>query len=342
MSGTERAFSLLELPTEILVHILTPFATHDLLRLTLICTKIHNVVLRLLHYRLLLAADAPEYQIILEAYHPSRRYVRPYLHCRYLGTDGLSSKHEGEGSLYHDCEGVAGRLGKLGALYSRFRPENPTVEGKMPVRRLAGAIPASALPANGAAVDPNNLPTTPIYGNEGDGGAQKVVYTINLDADELFGQFCAYGQLVRLTQRRGVYLSSVNIVEANEGIIRVWRPWLLDRGRELYEAERKGALPKLERSSTTVCPAFRTDPTILWTDARKNVGLKVAVRFRDERFYGDQDLDNETLSCDLEIQELIVRTTHLMLAVERSVEAQERNGGKGRALIFGNFASIAS
>lgn len=172
----------------------------------------------------------------------------------------------------------------------------------MPVRRLAGAIPASALPANSTTADPNNLPTTPIYGNAGDGGVEKVVYTINLDGDELFGQFCAYGQLVRLSPRRGVYLSSVNIVEPNQGNIRVWRTWLLDRGKELYAAEKSGAMPELERSSTTRCPAFRTDPTILWTDVRKNVGLKVAVRFRDKRFYGDTDLDEETLSCDLEIQ----------------------------------------
>lgn len=290
------------LTSQILVNIFSPFPTHDLLPLTLICSKIHNIVLRLLHYRLLLAAAAPEYQIILEAYHPSRRYVKPYLHCRYLGTDGLSSQHEGEGSLYHDCEGVAGRLGKLGALYSRFRPENPAVAGKIPIRRLAGAIPASALPADSTTADPNNLPTTPVYQNAGDGGANKVIHTMNLDGGELFGQFCAYGQLVRLSERRGVYLSSVNIVDPGQGTIRVWRTWLMDRGKELFEAEKLGAATVIERSSTLACPDFHRDPTILWTDYRKNVGLKLGVRFRDPRFYSDEDLDEETLSCDLEIQ----------------------------------------
>jgi len=291
------------------VHILTPFPTELLLPLTLICTKVHNLVLRLLHYRLLLAAAAPEYKIILEAYHPSRRYTKPYLFCEYLGTDGLSSQHEGEGSLYQDCDGVAGRLGKLGALYSRFRPEHPDVEGTMPMRRIAGATPVLAQPTDGTGADPSEgwsqsaPPTTPIYRNAGDGGTKKIVHTINLDGGELFGQFCAYGSLVRLGPRRGLFLSTVNIVEPGAGTIRVWRHWLVDRCKELYEAERNGTSAIiLEETLTTRVPAFHSDPTILWTDNKKNVGLRVLVRHRNAAAYGMDDLDEEPLSCDIEIQ----------------------------------------
>lgn len=258
---------------------------------------------------MLLAAAAPEYKIILEAYHPARRYTRPYLFCEYLGTDGLSSQHEGEGSLYEDCNGVAGRLGKLGALYSRFRPEHPDVEGTIPMRRIAGATPVLAQPTDGTGSNQaegwnqSAPPTTPIYRNAGDGGTKRVVHTINLDSGELFGQFCAYGSLVRLGPRRGVFLSTVNIVEPGAGTIRVWRPWLVDRCKELYEAERAGTSAKaLEETSTARIPAFRSDPTILWTDFKKNVGLRVLVRHCNAAAYGMEDLDDEPLSCDLEIQ----------------------------------------
>jgi len=294
---------------QILVHILRPFPTESLLPLTLICNKIHDLVLRILHYRLLLAAAAPEYKIILEAYHPSRRYTKPYLFCEYLGTDGLSSKHEGEGSLYQDCDGVAGRLGKLGALYSRFRPEHPDVEGTVPMRRIAGAAPVLTQLTDGTAGDHTDgavqsaPPTTPIYRNAGDGGTKKVIHTINLDPGELFGQFCAYGSLVRLGPRRGVFLSTVNIVEPGAGTIRVWRNWLIDRCNELYEAENSGtSASSLEATPTTRTPAFRSDPTILWTDYKKNVGLRVLVRHRAREAYDTEILDDDPLSCDLEIQ----------------------------------------
>lgn len=292
------------------MHIFTPFTTESLLPLTLTCTKVHNLVLRILHYRLLLAAAAPEYKILLEAFHPSRRYTKPYLFCEYLGTDGLSSQHEGEGSLYEDCDGVAGRLGKLGALYSRFRPEHPDVEGTIPMRRIAGATPVLAqAPTDTGATQVDGWtetapPTTPVYRNSGDGGTKKIVHTINLDEGELFGQFCAYGSLVRLGPRRGVFLSTVNIVEPGQGTIRVWRHWLVDRCNELYEAEKSGTSDKvIEQSPTARIPAFRTDPTILWTDYKKNVGLRVLVR-RNTAAAGrcSADMDDEPLVCDLEIQ----------------------------------------
>jgi len=295
---------------QILVHVLTPFATHELLPLTLISTHIHNLVLRILHYRLLLAAAAPEYKILLEAYHPARRYTRPYLFCEYLGTDGLSSHHEGEGSLYDDCEGVAGRLGKLGALYSRFRPEHPDVEGNIAARRIAGATPILAAPTQGTGAEASEAwsqsapVVTPVYRNAGDGGSKKVIHTINLDSGELFGQFCAYASLVRLGPRRGVFLSTMNIVEPGQGTMRVWRQWLIDRSRELYEAENSGTSGKeIETTSTLRTPNFRGDPTILWTDYKKNVGLRMRVRHRNPAAYdmSADDLEDEPLACDVEI-----------------------------------------
>lgn len=160
----------------------------------IVSRRFHSLILRILHFRLLLAAALPDCKLILEAYHPSRTSGgNTYLYCTYLGTDGLSSKHEGEGSLYEDCAGEEGRFAKLGALYSRFRPERPTVTASMPLRRIAGVAPIQS---------PTGETSQPIYADTGDGGSTKVSHVLNLDADELFGQFCAYPQLVRFGPRR--------------------------------------------------------------------------------------------------------------------------------------------
>lgn len=286
--------------------------------------------MRILHYRLLLAAGDPSYRLILEAYHPSRRYTRPYLFCTYLGTDGLSSKEEGVGAVYEDICGDGedtGHLGKLGGLYSSFRPEYPDVEGNIPMRRIAGATPVLAqtsavdggdgsMVAGDTGATGSAAPaTTPIYKNTGDGGARKIMYTINLDEGELFGQFCVYAQLVSGWRRRGIFDAAVNVVEPGQGTIRIWRQWLVERCQEAYERmkaeeeeikKRGGSFQgePLTRSGTFKCPTVKSDPDILWTDYRRNVGLKVEIRHRNEAHNRktEAQLDEDALSCDLIIQ----------------------------------------
>ena len=338
--GTRSISILVDLPNEILVHTLAIFKTHELLPLVVVNRRFHALILRILHFRLLLAASLPSYKVILEAYHPSRRNTDPYLFCTYLGTDGLSSRHEGEGSLYEDCATEGGRLSKLGALYSRFRPESPGVEGQMPARRIAGAVGQAGAAGGGNAGTPN---IQPIYANGGDGGLKKVKHTLNLDPDELFGQFCAYASLVKLGPRRGVFLSTVHIVKTGSGVVRIWREWLQDRARDTKERdEQEHDGTPLETTSTTASASVGDDRTILWTDSKRNVGLRVAVRDLQRRLTiptHSRGFDDLPLSYSLEIQELVVRTTHLMLAVEASMEEQE---GQGKALIFGSFALARS
>lgn len=270
--------ALYDIPSEILVSILSSFPTQALLPLVLVDHKFHSTIVRILHFRLLLAAALPEYKIILEAYHPSRRNTEPYLFCSYLGTDGLSSKHEGEGSLYEDC-GIAGRLGKLGQLYSRFRPESPGVEGSMPLRRIAGATPVQA----------SGSTTQPIYKNDGDGGTKKITHALNIDSNELFTQFCAYASLVRLGPRRGVFLSTVHIVESGEGVMRVWRKWLQDRAAETKKFEEDETEERLQRTPTDIKPLIADDKSIIWTNYKRNTGLRVVVRDTQRRSTSAQD-----------------------------------------------------
>jgi hypothetical protein len=296
------------------VHVLSLFNTPTLLPLCTVSRRFHHLVLRILHFRLLLAAAAPEYKLILEAYHPTKRYTDPYLFCTYLGTDGLSSRHEGEGSLYADCATESGRFAKLSSLYSRFRPERPDIEGSIPVPRggVSGLTPNSAgMNSGDGSSAPSN--TRPIYRNAGDGGLAKVKHHIHLDADELFGQFCAYANLVRLGPRRGVFLSTIPIVESKQGWMRVWRYWLVDRARErAAEAEAKAgaegsanAPETLQRRPTNALPGVvGSDCRILWTDERRNVGLRFEVTCAEPRLYrpecGDE-IDEIPLAFEISI-----------------------------------------
>jgi hypothetical protein len=263
----------------------------------IVSRRFHSLILRILHFRLLLAAALPDCKLILEAYHPSRTSGgNTYLYCTYLGTDGLSSKHEGEGSLYEDCASEEGRFAKLGALYSRFRPERPSVTASMPLRRIAGAAPAQS---------PTGETTQPIYADSGDGGSTKVSHVLNLDADELFGQFCAYPQLVRFGPRRGVFLSSAHIVQHGQGVMRVWKQWLQDRALELYHKQQEqDPVQELNRTSTLTYPTIGADKNILWTDYKKNVGLRVAIRDREGLLYGKSpdEYNDSPMSFLIEIQ----------------------------------------
>ena len=251
------------------------------------------MIVRILHYRLLLAAALPEYKLILEAYHPSKKNTEPYLFCTYLGTDGLSSKHEGEGSLYADCEGVGGRLAKLGALYSRFRPEKPGIEGSMPRR---------AFPAGGTPTQANNgSASQPIYSNMGDGGSEKVVHSLNLDGGELFTQFCAYASLVTVGPRRGVFLNTVHMVKDKEGWMRVWRKWLQTRANET-KAEEEAQLTQVASVSELDPSNIAEDRTILWQDHRKNIGLRVTVKDVQRRFTPSRPTDEDDLPKSFSIE----------------------------------------
>jgi len=81
----------------------------------------------------------------------------------------------------------------------------------------------------------------------------------------------------------------VDIVERGQGTIRIWRQWLIDRCTELYEAEQNGMSNEdIALTSTTRCPAFRSDPTIKHHDCVVNARPSV--------------LDDESLACNVEIQ----------------------------------------
>ncbi|KAL4777533.1 hypothetical protein BDW60DRAFT_173242 [Aspergillus nidulans var. acristatus] len=180
---------LYSLPNEVFVQILYPFSTRELLHLATVSQRFYALVLRLLHYRLLLSAQLTDYKLILECFHPTSKLTEPHVFCKYLGTPGLSDKYEGEGSLYENID-TAQQLGRLGTLYSIFKPVETEED--------------SAL----VALDPDSL---------------AVRRPISIESFEDFSQLCVVVNVVKVLPGTDVLLSAVNV---EDGVIRLFRDWL--------------------------------------------------------------------------------------------------------------------
>lgn len=128
--------------------------------------------------------------------------------------------------------------------------------------------------------------------------------TVHLDDGEMFSQLCTVTNLVKTGPRRGLFLSHVNI---NDGVVRVFRRWL--RARAAGEET--------------------TDP-ILWTDRHKNVGLKFRVcEDVDQRpaIWSEAEED-PPVSYTLVYEEVLVRTSRLLVNVEKSEDQEVTSTGK--------------
>ncbi|KAL3474333.1 hypothetical protein BJX99DRAFT_177257 [Aspergillus californicus] len=265
--------TLYSLPNEVFVQILTPFTTRELLGLATVSQRLYALVLRLLHYRLLLSASLTEYKLILECFHPTSKLTEPHVFCEYLGTPGLSDKYEGEGSLYENID-TAQQLGRLGSVYSVFKPmeELDSEEGSLD-------------------------------------DSLEVKRSVNIEGFEDFSQLCVVASVVKVVPGTQKIQSVVNI---EDGVIRLFRNWLKD------QVNRSPALKEQNDSS---------HDQVLWADRSKNAGLKFRVREAtrlDTNFPVLIHRDDEAFSSyEIVIEELHVRTTCLLLAVEKSLEEQQ-------------------
>lgn len=256
----------------------------QLLLVARINRRFRDLTLRIIHTRLTDTARLPVHELILECYHPSAKISTPYLHCDYLGTDGLESYSEdGQAQL---------TLGQMHSLYSRFRP---VVQDEN--RRGRARYPVATAAANGSAQQQR----------EDDDRTASV--TVHLDDGEMFSQLCAVTNLVKTGPRRGLFLSHVNV---NDGVVRVFRRWL-------------------------AAAAGDEDP-VLWTDRHKTVGIKFRVQednadARRPALWTDDD--DPPVTYHLVYEELLIRTSTLLLEVEKS-EAQEVTS-TGKAIIIATF-----
>ncbi|KAL4783088.1 hypothetical protein BJX76DRAFT_348861 [Aspergillus varians] len=181
---------LYSLPNEVLIQILSPFTTRELLHLATVSQRFHALVLRLLHYRLLFSASLTEYKLVLDCFHPASRLTEPHVFCKYLGTPGLSHNFEGEGSLYENVD-TARQLARLGSVYSIFKLSQ-TEEGY-----TTGVTPV----------------------------AHSVRRYVTIEEFENFSQLCVVMKVVKLRGLPGT-TALLSAVDVEDGVVRLFRSWL--------------------------------------------------------------------------------------------------------------------
>ncbi|KAF2877572.1 F-box domain-containing protein [Massariosphaeria phaeospora] len=315
---------LYKLPNELLLYLLTPIPTPELLPLTLISHRIYALILRILQNRLVAAAELHSHSLLLECYQPSAKLTEPSYFCSSHGTHGLCALSE------HDTS-TAARLGEMRSLYSRFRPYRRELEtGDRRVRGPPGDVPGS-----------RTFPGTASDRFEG----ETVRQTLSLDGDEWFTQLVAQTKLVKIGPRNGLYTSSVEI---EEGVLRVWRKWLrriADKGLSTTSlfvepvAAKRGVTGEGPVRDATELHNDVNDERILWVTPAKNTGIRFNVREpklrRDVPILVRTDEEDMHVSYDIEYDELLIRTSHLLLMLEKSLVQEDNSSGK--AVVFGSF-----
>lgn len=317
--------------------------TPELLPLTSISRKLSIIILRILHNRIVAAAKLNSHSLLLECYHPSAKLFEPPYFCAYHGTDGLSlyeTQTENEGDI-----GV--RLGKMRNMYSHFRPQRRELEdGGRRVR--PGDVPGS-----------RTFPGTVQDRYKG----EKVKQILSLEAHELFTQLVAQANLVKIGPRHGLFTC---FVEVEEGVLRVWKDWLEDmagKGKERSAEIARQMVEEVGRGKEVVQEVCEDDMDvedgrILWVSGSKNTGIRFNVR--DRKFRRDTPIlfrADESMPVSYEIEfdgerafprvkntivliydaELLIRTSHLLLMLEKSLVQEDNSSGK--AVVFGSFGT---
>ncbi|KAF4464746.1 f-box containing [Fusarium albosuccineum] len=131
---------------------------------------------------------------------------------------------------------------------------------------------------------------------------------IHLDDGELFSQLCAVANLVKEGPKRGLFISHVNIVD---GVIRVFRNWLAE-GASKQDSSSSGS------------------ENIVWVGHHNNVGIRfrvVPAASETMPLISGPD-DDPPVHYTLVYEELLVRASNLLQAVERSAVQEVANSGK--------------
>jgi len=279
------------LPNELLYDILQSFTTKNVLTFAPVSRRFYSTCVRILQNRLTAASTLLDHILMLELYPPSARLTAGKLFCTSLGTSGLDE--ESINSLPDSAK--VGHLGK--AVYSRFRPQHQ--ETRRPsLKHPAGDIPGSRTHPSSAD------PSIHVHNTESNLVSQQV----SLDADELFTQLIATLMIVKPGPRPDTILTAVEVCE---GTIRVWRDWLATRN-------------KAATNPTSSAPA--NDPSILWVNTANNaVGVKFKVK--EKKWKRDNPIliaskEEVAVSYTVDLEEVVLRTSHLLFMVEESLREQ--------------------
>ncbi|KAF1843386.1 uncharacterized protein K460DRAFT_378542 [Cucurbitaria berberidis CBS 394.84] len=315
---------LYRLPNELLLHLFAPIPTPELLPLTTLSHRIYTIILRILHNRLIAAAYLHSHTLLLECYQPSAKLTEPNYFCAYLGTDGLSIYDEPEPN-----EKRVGRLRDMHNLYSRFRPH----------RRDLEADGRRVLPRPGDVPGSRTFPGTVQDRHQG----ETVKQTLGLDPHELFTQLVAQINLVKIGPRNGLFTCFVGV---EDGVLRVWRDWLRDTAEKGRTANIHDSRQNVEQNGKgkEVVRAIENnendteDSQVLWVNPLKNTGIRFNVRER--KLHRDAPIlirsdEDMPVSYEIEYDELLIRTSHLLLMLEKSMVQEDNSSGK--AVVFGSF-----
>ncbi|RFU74958.1 f-box domain-containing [Trichoderma arundinaceum] len=297
------------LPNELLSGILAELTTKELLPVVTVSHRFCSLITRILHRRLIASASLPANQVILECYHPSAKISTPCLSCRYLGTAACDGPPVNEQNPPNFVD--------LRRLYSSFRPvimeENRSRRFRYgwSVQTLAGSTQLQI-----AAEDVID-----------DTAHQEV----HLDEGERFSQLCTATSVVTQGSRPGVFTRHVNI---SDGVIRVFRDWLgnmlPNRKSSQFGASSSSSASSHAAPDASIADSgvFSSDDSrVLWVDRTKDVGLRFRVTPGPEA-RGTIFEDEPPMFYNLIYEELIVRTSTLLLAVEEAAVQHVAHSGK--------------
>ncbi|KAL4820096.1 hypothetical protein BDW67DRAFT_181182 [Aspergillus spinulosporus] len=134
---------------------------------------------------------------------------------------------------------------------------------------------------------------------------------VSIESFEDFSQLCIVVNVVKVLPGTDVLLSAVNV---EDGVIRLFRDWLKGQTNRP---------PELQPHTSSASQGHE----VLWVDQSKNVGLKFRVSEvtkLDSNFPVLVHRDDETFSSyEILIDELHIRTTRLLLTVEKSLQEQQ-------------------
>ncbi|OJJ76403.1 hypothetical protein ASPBRDRAFT_38849 [Aspergillus brasiliensis CBS 101740] len=276
---------LYSLPNEVLGQILSSFPTRSLISWATVSRRFYALVLRILHYRLLIGAPLHEYKLILECFHPSSKLIEPHVFCTYLDTDGLEQLCGKSGSLRENSDTVQ-QLGRLSSVYSRFRPE-VAVEERSSGTRLV-----------------------PLRDDEHDPDRDNLIVTrpISLENFEDFSQLCVVVNIVKVMPGTNLLLSAHTV---EDGVIRVFRDWLRDEEKRFREFVPDGTgLSQMlwvdQSKNVGIKVRVKAKPLM-------NQNVPILVHRDDDQF----------TSYELFIEELHIRAVRLLLTLEKSQEEQQ-------------------
>ncbi len=266
----------------------------------------------MLKQRLHYAIAAPDHRLMLECYPPSEKLYTPYLYCNYLYTDsfaGVEAEAEGTPAVatgHHDPHPAGGLRG----IYSHFRPvehdENPARRARYSQRRHSSV---SSTASSTTTTTTNHPPSLAV---------DRPAVDVYLDDDESFSQLCTTTNLVRLGPKPGLFRSHVNV---GDGVVRVRRDWLAAQVSGAVQGDDDGG------------------DGILWADATRDVGVRFRVTEKEEAgrerpvLVGSEEL--VAVAYRLEFEELVVRSSTLLVMVERS-EVREV-AAEGKAIVLASF-----